>query len=145
LAEFDDETHKKLQEALPRYASVLDPVDVLGDALADRIANACEIILQTNSANALVVILTPQVMTQIEKTAQMIGELGKKYQIPIFCSFIGGSLIAEGEKKLNELKIPSFRFPERAISTIASMWKWKAWQLEKSEIPQSGKAAHNFR
>jgi acyl-CoA synthetase (NDP forming)/NAD(P)H-flavin reductase len=140
LAEFDDETRKKLQEALPRYASVLDPVDVLGDALADRIAKASEIILQTGNANALVVILTPQVMTQIEKTAEMIGDLGKKYQIPIFCSFIGGSLVAEGEKKLNEMRIPSFRFPERAISAIALMWQWKKWQIEQSQIPQSGTA-----
>jgi len=141
LAEFDDATHKKLQAVLPRYASVLDPVDVLGDALADRIAKACEIILETNSAQSLVVILTPQVMTQIEKTAQMIGELGQRYQIPIFCSFIGGSLIAEGEKKLNEFKIPSFRFPERAISAIAKMWKWKEWQQKNINVNPSQIAA----
>ena len=141
LAQFDDETHKKLQEALPRYASVLDPVDVLGDALADRIANASEIILETKSADALVVILTPQVMTQIGKTAEMIGELGRKYQIPIFCSFIGGRLVAEGEAKLNEFKIPSFRFPERAISAIAMMVKWKAWQQKNINASPSPTAA----
>lgn len=128
LVEFDDKTREKLHQVLPRFASVLDPVDVLGDALADRISQACEIILQTNQAQSLVVILTPQVMTQITKTAESIGNLGKKYNTPIFCSFIGGSLVAEGEKKLNEYKIPSFHFPERAISTIALMWKWRKWQ-----------------
>ena len=90
--------------------------------------------MQTNKAQSLVVILTPQVMTQIEKTAERIGELGKKYSIPIFCSFIGGSLIAEGEKKLNEFKIPSFRFPERAISAIKQMWKWKEWQQKNVNL-----------
>jgi acetyltransferase len=128
LVQFDQQTQDKLHQVLPRYASVLDPVDVLGDALADRIYQACEIILQTNQAQSLVVILTPQVMTQITKTAELIGDLSKKYKVPIFCSFIGGSLVAEGEQKLNEYKIPSFRFPERAISTIALMWKWKKWQ-----------------
>jgi len=130
LVEFDSQTQERLHQVLPRYASVLDPVDVLGDALADRISQACEIILQTNQAQSLVVILTPQVMTQITKTAELIGSLAKKYNIPIFCSFIGGSLVAEGEQKLNEYKIPSFRFPERAISTIALMWKWKKWQQQ---------------
>ena len=130
LVEFDSQTQEKLHQVLPRYASVLDPVDVLGDALADRIYQACEIILQTNQAQSLVVILTPQVMTQITKTAELIGDLAKKYNVPIFCSFIGGSLVAEGEQKLNEYKIPSFRFPERAISTIALMWKWKKWQQQ---------------
>lgn len=132
LVEFDKQTEKKLHQILPRFASALDPVDVLGDALADRIFKACEIILQTNQAQSLVVILTPQVMTQITKTAGLIGNLGKKYNIPIFCSFIGGTLIAQGEQKLNEYKIPSFHFPERAISTIALMWKWKKWQQQLS-------------
>ena len=132
LVEFDDQTRKKLQQVLPRFASAIDPVDVLGDALADRIAQACEIILQTKQAQSLVVILTPQVMTQIVKTAELIGALGKKYKKPIFCSFIGGNLITKGEQRLNEYKIPSFRFPERAISAIGLMWKWKKWQQESS-------------
>jgi acetate---CoA ligase (ADP-forming) len=130
LVEFDDQTKEKLNQVLPRFASVVNPVDVLGDALADRIAQACEIILQTNQADSLVVILTPQIMTQISQTAEVIGSLAKKYNKPIFCSFIGGYLIAEGDKKLNEYKIPSFRFPERAISTIKLMWQWRKWQQE---------------
>lgn len=128
LVEFDKPTQEKLHQVLPRFASVINPVDVLGDALADRIAKACEIILQTNQANSLMIILTPQVMTQIEKTAELIGNLAKQYNIPIFCSFIGGRLVAQGEEKLNEYHIPSFRYPERAISTIAKMWKWRQWQ-----------------
>ncbi|MCX6722923.1 MAG: acetate--CoA ligase family protein, partial [Candidatus Staskawiczbacteria bacterium] len=130
LVEFDNQTKEKLRQVLPRFASIIDPVDVLGDALADRISQACEIILQTNQAESLVVILTPQVMTQISKTAELIGNLAKKYNKPIFCSFIGGSLVAEGEQKLNGYKIPSFRFPEQAISTIGLMWKWKKWQQQ---------------
>jgi len=133
MAEFDTQIKEQLANALPRFASTANPVDVLGDALADRYATAAEIILKTNQADALVVILTPQVMTQIEKTAELIGNL-KKYQKPIFCSFIGGSLIAQGEKKLNELKIPVFRFPERAIAAIGAMWRWKKYQEEKKEV-----------
>jgi acetyl coenzyme A synthetase (ADP forming)-like protein len=129
LSEFDDATKEQLKSCLPHFASVLNPVDISGDALADRYAAAAEIILKTNQVDALVVILTPQVMTQIEKTAELIGDL-KKYGKPIFCAFMGGSLIDQGEKRLNELKIPSFRFPERAINTIGIMWRWKKRQEE---------------
>jgi acetyl coenzyme A synthetase (ADP forming)-like protein len=136
MAELDEETKKQLSDILPRYASVINPVDVLGDALADRVAKACEIVLEKNQAQSLVVILTPQVMTQIEKTAELIDELGKKYKIPIFCSFIGGKLIKEGEDKLNEGHIPFFSFPERAIKIISYMWKWKKWQTENQSATQ---------
>lgn len=132
LAEFDEQTNAKLLQVLPRSASIHNPVDVLGDALADRVASAAEIILQTDQADALIVILTPQVMTQIEKTAELIGELSKKYQKPIFCSFIGGGLVTEGEQKLNEAQVPSFRFPERAIAAFGAMWRWKKWQLAQT-------------
>lgn len=133
LADFSEETKNKLQQVLPRSASILNPVDVLGDALADRYASACETILETDQADALLVILTPQMMTQVENTAQIISGLSFKYKKPIFCSFIGGRLVAEGEKILNQTKIPSFRFPERAISAIGHMWKWKKRQKELSK------------
>ncbi|OGH37276.1 MAG: hypothetical protein A2905_01065 [Candidatus Levybacteria bacterium RIFCSPLOWO2_01_FULL_36_10] len=136
LAEFDATSREQLEKILPRSASVFNPVDVLGDALADRYGQAAEIILQTNQADTLVIILTPQVMTQIEKTAEFIGNLSEKYQKPIFCSFMGGNLVVEGEQKLNEYKIPSFRFPERAIAAIAAMWRWKKWQKKQFQNPK---------
>lgn len=140
LAEFDAKTHKELLEYLPRAAGILNPVDVLGDALADRYSKAAEIVLQNDQVNCLVVILTPQIMTQIEQTAQSLGRLSEKYRKPIFCSFIGGSLVLEGEQKLNTLRIPSFRFPERAIWAIGKMWQFKKYQnnpakFNPSQIP----------
>ncbi len=137
LADFSEETKRRLSAFLPRSSSIVNPVDILGDALADRYIMACEAVLETNQADSLLVILTPQMMTQVEKTAQAIGDLSKKYKKPIFCSFIGGQMVYEGEKILNRLKIPSFRFPERAISTIGAMWWWKKSQKEQSLESQS--------
>jgi len=133
LAEFDQVTKDKLSEALPRSASIVNPVDVLGDALADRFSQAIEAVLQTDDVHALVVIMTPQIMTQIAQTAETIGNLSKKYKKPIFCSFIGGKLVAEGEQKLNEYKIPSFRYPERAIAAAGTMWKFRKYQMAAHE------------
>lgn len=136
LVEFDAQTKTQLEEALPRSASVKNPVDVLGDALADRYKQASEIILKDGQVDSLMIILTPQVMTQIRETAEHLGELSKQYQKPIFCAFLGGNLVAEGEKILNELKIPVFRFPERAIFAIGAMWKWKKNQIQDKQTVQ---------
>lgn len=135
MAELSNETKQALAQLLPRSASILNPVDVLGDALADRVAKAAEIILAKQQADVLIVILTPQIMTQIEKTAGLIGDLSARYHQPIFCSFIGGSLIAEGEKKLNQARIPSFRFPEQAIRAVAAMWQWRSRSKDTAAAP----------
>ncbi len=131
LAQFDDQTRQALAQILPRSANILNPVDVLGDALADRFAKSAEIILQAEEVDALVVILTPQIMTQIEQTAKYLVELSKKYQKPILCSFIGGSLVVEGEKILSQYKIPVFRFPELAINALSAMWQFYKNRLQE--------------
>jgi len=138
MAEFDEETHKELLDVLPRSAAIANPIDVLGDALADRYNKATEIILQKPDVDAVVVLLTPQVMTQVEKTAEVLGKLSEQYKKLIFCSFIGGKLVAEGEQTLNRYHIPSFRFPERAISVIGAMWRFKKRQLAPAELVELG-------
>lgn len=125
MAKLSEKTQKKLQKNLPRAANILNPVDVLGDALADRYDEAINDVLAEKDVDVLLVILTPQVMTEIGATAEIIGRLVKKYGKPIVCSFIGGDLIDKGENVLNNYKIPSFRFPERAIKALAKMWQWR--------------------
>ncbi len=125
LANLSRKTLEKLHEKLPSVASALNPVDVLGDALADRYADAINSVLSEKEVDALVVILTPQVMTEIEATANVIGSLAEKYGKPVVCSFVGGDLIDIGEEVLNKFKIPSFRFPERAIKAVGRMWQWQ--------------------
>ncbi|MBN1162595.1 acetate--CoA ligase family protein [Patescibacteria group bacterium] len=134
LPELSDETRNKLAEILPRTANIVNPVDVLGDALADRYLKAAEVILETDKVDALIFILTPQLMTQIEQTAEYIGNLSAEYKKPIFCSFIGGSHVNKGEEILNKHKIPNFRYPERAVKAISSMWRFRQMQIEKQKI-----------
>ena len=108
--------------------STANPVDVLGDALADRFAQALESVLQQNTSQSVLVILTPQLMTEVEKTAAVVSQLSTKYPQPIFCSFIGGEQTAKGQKILNEHHIPNYPFPEQAVKVIAAMWHWQNWR-----------------
>lgn len=136
LAKTGKRTKEILKKNLPREASLLNPVDVLGDAQADRFKVVIEAALEEDGVDSVVVILTPQLMTEIEKTAELIGQLHQKHKKPIFCSFVGGEEASKGEKILSKYKIPSFRFPERAIRTISFMWKWNEWVLNKDRVTQ---------
>ena len=74
-ASLNNKTQTLLQEQLPRASSVSDPIDVLGDAQADRYAIAIEWIIQdSEDVDAIVILLTPQIMTQIQETATIIAE-----------------------------------------------------------------------
>jgi len=137
LAQFDETTKNLLKESLPPSANIHNPVDVLGDALALRFQQALDAVLQSDTVDCVLVILTPQIMTEVAETAEIMRNMSKKYQKPIFASFIGGDMISIGLKKLNEYKIPSFLFPERAINAIATMWKFKQWQMEQEKVVDS--------
>ena len=83
MAPLSKETKELLTRHLPRAASIVNPVDVLGDALSDRYEKALRLLLEEDKVDAIMVILTPQVMTEIEKTALVIGRLSQKYRKPI--------------------------------------------------------------
>ncbi|MFZ1721573.1 MAG: acetate--CoA ligase family protein, partial [Microgenomates group bacterium] len=105
------------------------------DALAERYEQAIDTVFDETSVDAILVLLTPQVMTQIEETAAVIARLAKKHPKPILCSFMGGSQIVKGEQILNDAHIPSFRFPERAIQALGKMWWWEKWRQNQKISP----------
>lgn len=131
LVSFDEKTTKQLKDNLPTATSILNPVDILGDALSDRYKLALELVLKDENVHSVLVILTPQIMTEIEKTAEIIGELSKRYQKTILCSFIGGHLVSKGSKILLEYGVPAFSYPERAVQTLAKMRAWEKYRDTK--------------
>ncbi len=136
LAKIDKATEAQLAKLLPRSAAVHNPVDLLGDAMADRYMNAAKLLLAKRNVDALLVILTPQMMTEIEQTAEYIGTLSRKYRKPVVCSFMGGTRVAEGEAVLSEYHIPSFHFPARAVRVLGKAWWWQSWRRAHKAEPK---------
>jgi len=128
LATLSEKTTQKLTELLPRMAGLHNPVDILGDALADRYKIALEEIVKEETVDCVLVILTPQIMTEIEETAKIIGEISSKYHKPIICSFIGGGQIEAGETILNKYQIPNFDYPELALKTLGLAYQWTKYK-----------------
>ena len=123
LAEFSQKTRKVLEEHLPAEASCHNPVDIMGDGRADRYEIALNEVLQDENVDGVLVVLTPQVMTEIEKTAEIIIE-AKKYGKPIAVSFIGGEKVEAGKQLLEEKEIPSYDFPERAARSLEVLYEY---------------------
>ncbi len=144
LVSFDSKIEQKLAELLPRASSIINPVDVLGDALAERYKDAIQTLIADDKIDSLLIILTPQVMTQIEETAKVIGELSLQYDKPIVCSFMGGSLVAKGEKVLNKYRVPSFKYPERAVKVLAKSIWWSEWQQRQQELEEPKVILDNY-
>ncbi|MCD6288990.1 MAG: acetate--CoA ligase [Anaerolineae bacterium] len=127
VAQLTEETRKRLREHLPATASVLNPVDVIGDALADRYEVAVDAVAKDPNVGAVVVILTPQFMTEIEKTAEAVVRVSKNSDKPILACFMGAVDVASGIKILNEGGVPNYPVPERAAAALAAMWSYRQW------------------
>jgi acetyltransferase len=127
LAALSQETKQKLQPQLPPAASVANPIDVLGDALADRYALAIEAALTDPAVNALLLVLTPQTMTQVPETAEALGKLSKVYGKPVFGALMGDQAIRKGVEVLRSYDVPNYQVPERAVAAIAALWRYRNW------------------
>lgn len=127
LAQLTNETKLALQAKLPPAASVANPVDVLGDAYADRYAMAIDTVLADPNVDALMVVLTPQTMTQIPETGEALGTISKKYGKPVFGAFMGDAAIAPGVEVMRSHSVPNYQVPERAVKAIAAMRDYRTW------------------
>jgi acetyltransferase len=122
LAELSNKTKKYLRRRLPATASVENPIDIIGDALADRYQITMEAVLADSNVDAVVVILTPQTMTEEKETAELIAELVKKSKKPILPVFMGGENVNKGRLVLQGMHVPNFEFCERAVRTLDKMY-----------------------
>jgi acetyltransferase len=124
LTEISDETMKKLNEILPPQWSHNNPIDILGDASPERYAQALEIAAQDPNADGLLVILTPQAMTDPTETAEQIKPYAHSTGKPFFASWMGGKDVEAGIAILNRAQIPSFGYPDEAARMFTYMWRY---------------------
>ncbi|NQU07160.1 MAG: acetate--CoA ligase family protein, partial [Candidatus Abyssubacteria bacterium] len=135
LATLSEDTQKKLKKHLPSTASTRNPVDIIGDATHERYEAAIRDVLMDDGVDGAVVILTPQAMSDIMKTAEMVPRVAEGTDKPVLCSFMGVLDVSEGVKYLEKHGIPSYAFPEEAVRAMASMERFGSrLRLEKREI-----------
>jgi acetyl coenzyme A synthetase (ADP forming)-like protein len=134
LARFELETIYALEQYLPDAASAANPVDVLGDARADRYKFALERVANDPNVDGIIVLLTPQAMTEIDSTARVIGSLFKHINLPILGCFMGEARIQSGIDILTAHGIPNYPFPERAANAFWAMSSYRT--IKTRPIPE---------
>ena len=126
LCQLNESTIQTLNTLLPAHWSHGNPIDILGDADADRYANSLRTILADPHTNGALVILTPQSMTQSLATAQAIIEIQRAAAKPVLASWMGGENVAAGRELLNAAGIATFDYPDEAARAWMLLWSREA-------------------
>ena len=124
LAELTPETLEAYNAVLPPTWSHNNPVDIIGDASPERYAKALEIAAKDPHSDGMLVILTPQAMTDPTRIAEQLRPLAKQEGKPVLASWMGGLDVAAGEEVLNRANIPTFSYPDTAARAFNYMWRY---------------------
>jgi acetyltransferase len=124
LAELSDTTLTALNDCLPPHWSQGNPIDILGDADPDRYTKAIEVAIEDPNSDGLLVVLTPQAMTDPTKTAEKLKNLAQSAKKPLLASWMGGAEVTGGETILNQASIATYRYPDAAARLFNFMWKY---------------------
>jgi len=119
-----EKTIERLNSVLPPHWSKRNPVDIIGDATPGRYLDAVSICLNTNEIDGLLVILTPQAVTNPTDVASRISESAKGQLKPIFAVWMGGEEVEEGISVLNKAGIPTYDTPEDAVNIFMRMYSY---------------------
>jgi acetyltransferase len=124
LTQISDETMGELNEFLPFAWSHNNPIDILGDADPERYAKSLEIAAKDPNSDGLLVVLTPQDMTDPTQTAEQLKPYAQIPGKPVLASWMGGAEVDAGEKILNRANIPTFAYPDTAVRAFNYMWRY---------------------
>jgi len=124
LAELSPSAMEAYNAVLPATWSHNNPVDIIGDASPERYAKALQIAANDPNSDGMLVILTPQAMTDPTQIAEQLKPLAKQEGKPVLASWMGGVDVAAGEAILNRANIPTFPYPDTAARAFNYMWQY---------------------
>jgi acetyltransferase len=133
LAGVSPTTVETLRAKLPAASSFYDPVDVLGDADAERYNFAAGVVLEDAGVDAVLALLTPQAVTQPAETAEGLGELAGGTSKPVLACFMGGAAMTQAVEILGKHQVPNYPYPERAVQTLKEMLGYHQWRQEPAD------------
>jgi acetyltransferase len=119
LAMLSAQTIESLDAVLPPTWSRRNPVDIIGDATAERYRSALVACMQDEGVDGVLVILTPQAMTQPLEVAHAIIETAKQFSKPVLTCWMGEVQVAQARAAFDAARIPNFRTPEPAVEVFS--------------------------
>ena len=135
LADLTPETMAAFNAILPPTWSHNNPVDIIGDAKPELYAKSLEIASKDPNTDGILVILTPQAMTDPTATAECLKPYAHIPNKPVLASWMGADIVAKGEDILNAANIPTFKYPDRAAKSFYYMWRYSENLRQLYETP----------
>ncbi len=135
LADFTEDTIQELHKYLPPTANFHNPVDVIGDAARDRYENTLATVISDPGVDSVLIILTPQSMTDAMGTAEAIVNIARSEVKPIVCAFMGVVDVSDGVHLLQQNHVPVYQFPESAARAMGALYANNRW-LSRRRLPQ---------
>jgi acetyl coenzyme A synthetase (ADP forming)-like protein len=127
LAELSPDTREALAGSLPPGASTANPVDLLGDADAERVRRALELVVGDPGVDAVMVLHTPQVAAPSLDVARAIREVAAGCALPVVTCFLGAEAVVEAAQELQGHRVPHLPSPERAAQVLRALVDRRAW------------------
>ena len=124
LTPISEQALQAFNEILPSVWSHNNPVDIIGDATPERYAKALETAANDSNSDGMLVILTPQAMTDPTQIAEKLKPYATSTGKPVLASWMGGKEVAAGISILNHASIPSFEYPDDAVRMFSYMWQY---------------------
>jgi len=135
LSDLSPETMEAFNKILPPTWSHNNPVDIIGDAKPELYAKSIEIASKDPNTDGILVILTPQAMTDPTATAECLKPYAQIPNKPVIASWMGADIVAKGEDILNAAQIPTFKYPDRAAKAFYYMWSYSENLRQLYETP----------
>jgi acetyl coenzyme A synthetase (ADP forming)-like protein len=137
MAALNEHTERALGAAMPPQGNIHNPVDVLGDAKADRYHLAIDLVREDPGVAAILTILTPQTSTEPEATAEAIITAAGETDKPIFASFMGSASVHKSWDLLEQNGVPNFKQPDSAVKALEAMHRYAGFRsAERAEPPR---------
>ncbi|MES0349116.1 MAG: acetate--CoA ligase alpha subunit [Desulfobacteria bacterium] len=122
------ETADRLREFLPRTASVYNPIDIIGDATLERYEKTLDVVLKDEMLHAVLILFAPTAAVDPEAVAMSIVSLAKDTDKPIITAFMGGKGVRGARKIFQNHNIPTYEYPDDAISALDAMLSYRRWR-----------------
>ncbi len=135
MADFTDETIDALAEAMPEAANIYNPIDALGDAPAERFADALEIALEDPNVGSAVVVSAPTAVLEYDQLAEVVIESQEANETPIVTSLMGGERARAAETVLREFGVPNYFDPARAVAGLDALSRYREIRTRDAEPP----------
>lgn len=144
LAELSPTSMDAFNALLPSIWSHNNPVDILGDAEPERYAKSLEIAAKDPHIDGMLVIMTPQGMTNPTEIAEHLANYAHSLGKPVLASWMGGESVAEGDDLLNQAGMPSYAYPDTAVKVFNYMWQYSEALAGLYETPEAATAANGY-